>query len=146
MGIRATVERFVEAFNCNDLDAVMEFFAESAIYQPGDGSSYRGRTAIRAAFLPQFRGDFGTMRFDVDDALIDEAARKVAIRWICRHTLTGEAARQIPRLQRIAYRLAFGARTGWYGMDVFHFDESDRITAKYSYRNASRPQLRRDLA
>lgn len=145
MSIREIVERFVDGFNRNDLDAVMAFFAADAVYHPGDGSEHRGTAAIRAAFAPQFRGAFGRMQFDVDDVIVDEGARKAAIRWICRHDLSNANAREMPTLSRLFYRIAFGARTGWYGMDVFHFGGDGRITAKHSYRNARLPQLRREL-
>lgn len=70
-GIRESIDAFVEAFNVNDLDRVMSFFSTDAIYRPGDGSEHRGPAAIRRAFEPQFRGDFGAMSFDEYDRLID---------------------------------------------------------------------------
>ena len=87
--IRQTIDRFVEAFNVNDLDQVVTFFADDAVYRPGDGSEHRGPVAIGQAFAPQFNGAFGTMRFDEHDCLIDEVSRKAAIRWTCRHDLAG---------------------------------------------------------
>jgi hypothetical protein len=56
--IRETLERFVEGFNVNDLDQVMTFFAEEALYRVGD-KEHRGKPAIRKAFEPQFRGVYG---------------------------------------------------------------------------------------
>jgi ketosteroid isomerase-like protein len=143
--LRDTLERFVAAFNADDLDAAMAFFAEGAIYCPGDGREHRGKAAIRAAFAPQFNGVYGEMRFDVDDWLLDEAAGKAAIRWVCRHDLSGEKARRIPAPRRWLYRLAYGPRAGWYGTDIFHLDAEGKISGKFSYANAFLPQLRRDL-
>ncbi len=141
MTIARVLERFVAGFNDNRLDDVMAFFTDDAVYRPGDGNEFRGRAAIRAAFEPQFSGAFGAMRFDVDDVLVDEDARKAAIRWVCRHDLT----RAMPRARRWLLRARFGARVGWYGLDVLHFDAAGKITGKFSYANYDRPQMRRDL-
>lgn len=138
--IESVLEAFTDAFNRNDLDAVMTFFADTACYEPGDGKSHRGIAAIRRAFEPQFAGAFGAMRFDLEDRMVDQVGRKAAIRWVCRHDLSG--ARR-PLL--IALRLRFGRRVGWKGVDIFHFDAAGKITGKYTYANYDRPQLRRDL-
>jgi len=58
-GLETLVLRFCEAFNRDDLDAVMEYFAEDALYETFEGRLCRGKEEIRAAFEPQFRGDFG---------------------------------------------------------------------------------------
>lgn len=130
---------FNQAFNRNDLDAVMTYFTDDAEYLPGDGQRHRGRAAIRAAFAPQFAGAFGTMRFDVEDEFIDERARKATSRWTCHHDLTG-AARMNPLL-RLAIRARFGRHVAWHGVDVFHFDAAGQITGKYTYANYQRPRL-----
>jgi uncharacterized protein (TIGR02246 family) len=139
------VERFVAGFNDNDLDAVMAFFADDAEYQPGDGSVHRGTAAIRAAFAPQFAGAFGAMRFDVQDRVIDEPGRSAALRWVCRHDMSGDRGRSMPLWLRLYARLRYGERAGWYGVDVFRFDAAGRITGKYTYANYRRPHLRADL-
>src|SRR5438034_6026068 len=54
------VVQFTEAFNRNDLDGVMSFMAEDAVYDEFNGTINRGTAAIRAAFEPQFRGDYGS--------------------------------------------------------------------------------------
>lgn len=144
--IREVVDRFVEAFNDNDLDQVMTFFAEDAVYRPGDGSEHRGPSAIRRAFEPQFNAAFGTMRFDEHEGLIDDASRKAAIRWICRHDLAGAKPYSFGlTLQRIAVSLLAGSRFGWEGLDVFHFNDAGQIVGKFTYANYTRPQLRKDL-
>ncbi|HEU5324048.1 MAG TPA: nuclear transport factor 2 family protein, partial [Methylomirabilota bacterium] len=77
------VIRFTDAFNQNDLDGVMAFMADDAVYEEFSGTINRGRAAIRAAFVPQFRGDFGKMRFETEDLFVDAAAGKALIRWVC---------------------------------------------------------------
>jgi uncharacterized protein (TIGR02246 family) len=141
--IGAILERFVAGFNDNDLDAVMAFFAEDAVYAPGDGKEHRGKAAIRAAFRPQFEGAYGEMTFAVSDRLVDEAGRKAAIRWVCHHDLgRGQGGNA---LTRWVFRALYGARFGWHGMDVFHFDARGQIAGKFTYAHYHRPQIRRDL-
>jgi len=140
--IAEILRRFVDGFNTNSLDEVMTFFADDAVYEPGDGRTHRGRAAIREAFRPQFEHAFGTMRFIVNDEVVDEGARKASIRWLCRHDLTTMKAGP----QRWLFRAMFGRSAGWYGTDTFHFDEHGKITGKFSYANyGRRPHVRRDL-
>lgn len=143
--IATLVETFTAAFNRNDLDAVMAAFAEDAEYRPGDGSSHRGPAAIRKAFAPQFTGAFGAMRFDPEDQLVDETARKAALRWICRHDFSGAHGRRMPLLLKLALRARHGTRVGWHGVDVFHFDAAGKISGKFTYASYDRPKLQREL-
>ncbi|HEX3480831.1 MAG TPA: nuclear transport factor 2 family protein [Kofleriaceae bacterium] len=131
--IAELLDAFTDAFNRNDLDAVMAAFADDAEYLPGDGQVHRGRAAIRAAFTPQFTGAFGAMRFDPEDRLIDETARKATLRWICRHDLSGPHGTRVAPLLRLGIRLRHGSRVGWPGVDVFHFNAAGKITGKYTY-------------
>ena len=117
---RATLEdlviRFTDAFNRDDLDGVMSFMADDAVYEEFDGTINRGSAAIRAAFVPQFRGDFGTIRFIAEDLFVDATAGKALIRWLCTlETKRGPA--------------------GWRGLDILHF-ENGRITQKLTYAKA----------
>jgi uncharacterized protein (TIGR02246 family) len=109
--IAELLDAFTDAFNRNDLDAVMAAFADDAEYLPGDGQVHRGRAAIRAAFTPQFTGAFGAMRFDPEDRLIDETARKATLRWICRHDLSGPHGTRVAPLLRLGIRLRHGSRS-----------------------------------
>jgi uncharacterized protein (TIGR02246 family) len=140
--IAELLERFVEGFNVNDLDSVMTFFADNAVYLPGNGDEFRGRAAIRKAFLPQFSNTYGAMQFLVDDRVVDETARKAAIRWVCKHDFDQTR----PAAMRWLMKARYGSRAGWYGTDIFHFDQEGKIVGKFSYANyGPRPQLRRDL-
>src|SRR5213593_3193860 len=58
------VIRFTQAFNRDDLDGVMAFMAEDAVYD-------------------EFRGDYGKIRFNTEDLFVDAAAGKALIRWQC---------------------------------------------------------------
>jgi ketosteroid isomerase-like protein len=115
------VVQFTEAFNRNDLDGVMSFMAEDAVYDEFTGTINRGTAAIRAAFVPQFRGDHGKMRFNTEDLFVDDAVGKVLIRWQCTlETKRGPAA--------------------WRGLDIIHV-VNGRITEKLTYAKAKVPLL-----
>jgi uncharacterized protein (TIGR02246 family) len=113
--------RFTDAFNRDDLDAVMAFFADDAIYDEFNGTRSRGKAAIRAAFVPQFRGDYGRIRFHTQDLFVDAAASKALIRWRC--TLERD-----------------GQTRSWDGLDVLHWRDG-LLREKHTYAKASVPLL-----
>jgi uncharacterized protein (TIGR02246 family) len=126
--LRDLVVRFTEAFNRDDLDEVMSLFAEEGIYDEFDGKRSRGKAAIRAAFEPQFRGDFGKIRFEPEDLFVEEAsgkageaAGKAMIRWACTIEKNGRTRE-------------------WRGLDVLHVKDG-RVTEKHTYAKAERLQL-----
>ncbi len=145
--INDTVTRFVQAFNVNDLDKVMTFFSDDAVYEPGNGKVYRGKAAIRAAFEPQFRGDLGVMRFDERDRIIDTENGKAVFRWICRHDISQiKSSRPGVWMINTITRLFIGKRFGWQGLDVFHFDPVGKIKGKFTYGwYGSYPHLQPEL-
>ena len=113
--------RFTECFNANDLDGVMDLMAEDAVYEEFTGVINRGKAAIRAAFVPQFRGDFGKMRFETEDLFVDAESGKALIRWVCRlETKRGPA--------------------GWRGLDILHV-EHGLVKQKLTYAKAKVPLL-----
>ena len=120
--LRTLTLEFTAAFNDNDLDAVMAYFTDDAVYDQFDGQPATGQDAIRAAFQPQFEGAFGTMAFVDEDLFVDADARKAMISWLCTFdTKQG--------------------RAGWRGLDILHFDSDGRITQKLTYAKAKRPLL-----
>lgn len=112
---------FTAAFNCDDLDGVLDFFADDAVYDQLDGTRACGRVEIRAAFEPQFRGDFGRIRFVDEDLFVDEAQGKVLTRWTC----TFEKG---------------GIEGAWRGLDILHVRDG-RITYKGTYAKAEKLKL-----
>ena len=49
-------------------------------------------------------------------------------------------------MKRWLFKASYGKRAGWYGTDIFHFDERGKIVGKFSYANyGRRPHVRRDL-
>ncbi len=112
-------ERFMQAFNDNDLDTVMSFFADDSVYDEFNGNHNRGKPAIRQAFEPQFNGAFGTMEFLDEDMFVDAATGKVLVSWRCSLEVKGEP-------------------TAWRGLDLLHF-QNDQLVLKSTYAKAKVP-------
>jgi ketosteroid isomerase-like protein len=117
--LTALTTRFMDAFNRNDLDTVMSFFAEDAVYDEFNGKRNEGRAAIRAAFTPQFSGVFGAMQFLDEDLFIDADAGKVMASWRCILEVKGKP-------------------TAWRGLDLLHF-HGDKLVRKITYAKAKAP-------
>ena len=117
---------FTEAFNREDLDEVMSWFAADAIYDEFNGVRSVGLAAIRKAFEPQFAGRYGRMRFHTEDMFLDVPAQKALIRW----TLTLEEPHRAG-----AYR----------GLDILHW-RGDRLVEKHTYCKAKVPLIRKKAA
>ena len=145
--IKDTITKFTDAFNVNDLDRVMTFFSDDAVYEPGDGRTHRGKAEIRAAFEPQFNGAYGALRFDERDMVIDVENRKAAFRWVSRHDISHMKPRGLSMtLGKIVVRLVVGDRFGWQGVDVFHFDANGKIKGKFTYGTFGfLPHIQREL-
>lgn len=122
---RAAIEdlviRFTDAFNRDDLDAVMAFFAPDAFYDQFNGTRSSGKEEIRTALIPQFRGDYGVIRFHTEDIFVDAGSAKALIRWLC--TLERD-----------------GTRQGWRGLDILCF-EGGLLKEKHTYAKAPVPLL-----
>ncbi|MGH8013309.1 MAG: nuclear transport factor 2 family protein [Candidatus Binataceae bacterium] len=111
--------RFVDAFNHNDLDAVMDFFSEDGVYDEFNGRRNVGKAAIRAAFEPQFNGAYGRMQFLDEDLFADSETGKVMASWRCTLSIKGQP-------------------TSWRGLDLLHF-AGDKLVRKLTYAKAKAP-------
>ena len=122
---RASLEdlvlRFTEAFNREDLDGVMSFMAEDAIYDEFNGNRAVGKAAIRDAFVPQFRGDFGKIRFEPEDMFVDVEAGKAMISWLCTLETTDRSG-------------------GWRGLDLLRFEDG-LLKEKHTYAKTAKPLI-----
>jgi len=127
LAARADLEKlvidFTEAFNHEDIDEVMSYFADDAIYDEFNDIRHVGGKAIRAAFVPQFAGEYGRMRFHTEDLFLDVDAGKAMIRWV----LTLEQDNR-----QGAYR----------GLDILHFEDG-KLTEKHTYCKAKVPFIRK---
>lgn len=115
----ALTRRFLDAFNRNDLDAVMGFFADDGVYDEFNGRRSVGKAAIRAALEPQFNGRWGEMKFLDEDLFADAETGKVMASWRCTLTMKGEP-------------------TSWRGLDLLHF-RGDKLMQKLTYAKAKAP-------
>ena len=117
---------FTQAFNHNDLDLVMSHFSENgSVYDQFDGTKAEGLRSIREALVPQFRGDYGQMRFIEEEMFCDAQNLKALIAWSCSlETKKGPGS--------------------WRGLDILHFNEQGKIITKKTYAKALTPKLTRN--
>lgn len=115
--LSSLTDRFVDAFNRQDLDDVMSFFSDDAVYQDPYGKSHEGKTAISKAFDPVVNGGLGKIHFADEDRFIDEDAGKVMDSWVL-HMHMGEGEEKEATMA---------------GLDLLHFD-GDKLVRKITYR------------
>ena len=109
-------DEFLAAFNRADVDCIMSFFTDDAVYEELHGKANEGTAAIRKSFETLFSGRFGTIRFDEDDTFVDAGENKVMSSWKLRLDIDEQ-----PMV------LA--------GLDLLYFDD-DKITRKLTYVKA----------
>ena len=83
-----TIERFNEAFNRHDIEAVMAMFTEDCVFDntspPPDGERHEGQAAVRA-FWERFFASSPDAHFEAED--IFAAGDRCTVRW--RYTWRG---------------------------------------------------------
>lgn len=88
----AAVERFNEAFNRHDLDAVMAAMTDDPLFEspwpPPDGGRVEGRVEMRA-YWEKFFANNPDARFDAEEVFA--AGDRCTVRWIYRKTKDGRA-------------------------------------------------------
>lgn len=114
------VEAFTACFNRGDLDGLMAFFADDAVYEEVNGPVNRGPAAIRRAFEPLFSGKFGAVTFTGRDLMVDVDTGMVMASWDCHLTMDGQ-----PKVLE--------------GLDIYEF-RGDRIVRKLAYCKARQPR------
>lgn len=114
--LKQLTDEFLGAFNRADVDAIMGFFIEDAVYAEFHGKVNEGKAAIRKSFEGLFSGRFGTIRFDEDDTFIDAQAGKVMSSWRLQLEMDG---------QPVALE----------GLDLLYFD-GRQIARKLTYAKA----------
>ena len=112
---------FFEVFNQGDLGVVMDFFAETAIYEDAYGQRFEGKEAIRRGLTILFDGTFGKPRYTTEELFCDLNQGKVLVRWRCDCEVEGKAA-------------------VLYGLDVLHI-EGNLVVAKLAYLKAAAPLI-----
>ena len=94
---------FLAAFNKGDVDNIMSFFTDNAVYDELHGKKNVGKEAIRKSFERLFSGKFGQIRFDEEDTFIDASENKVMSSWTLNIDMD-----ETPKTMR--------------GLDILHFD------------------------
>lgn len=117
--LRRLVLEFTEAFNREELETVMDFFAEESFYDEFHGHRSQGKAAIRATFEPQFAGSFGVIRFQTEDVFVEAETGKAMVRWLC--VIEKE-----------------GKRRAWRGLDLLRF-QGGKLVEKETYAKAPVP-------
>ncbi len=84
----AAVDRFNEAFNRHDVDAVMAAMTDDCVFEdtsPPDGGRHAGRDAVRAAWVDFFTAS-PTAHFDAEDVIATDD--RCIVQW--RYTWTDD--------------------------------------------------------
>jgi steroid delta-isomerase-like uncharacterized protein len=88
---RAVVEKFNEAFNRHDVNAVMNLMTDDCIFEntnpPPDGERLVGAAAVRG-YWQKFFASNPDARFEVEDFIV--AGDRCVVRWIYRKTKEGK--------------------------------------------------------
>ena len=109
--------RFVCAFNRQNLDDIMSYFADNAVYEDPYGKKHETLNDIRAQFDVVVGGKLGKISFEAEDRFIDPVASKVMDSWLLRMWIGDEEKEE--RTMR--------------GLDLLHWD-GDRLVRKITYK------------
>ena len=114
----ATLKAVLDAFNRHDVDGIVAFFADDAVFESPRGpdpwgTRYIGREAVRAGLAKRFEG-IPDVHYGDDDHFLSADARRGVSEW----TLTGTTTE--------------GERIDVRGCDLWTFEEG-RIVRKDSY-------------
>ena len=120
----ALTDQFVDAFNRMNLDDVVSFFSEDAVYEDSAGGRYVGHKAIRIAFEPLVGGSRGRIRFDGEDVFAEVETGKVLASW--RLSLDKDGDVSVIR-----------------GIDVLEF-QGNKLAKKLAYMKVDKPHLESD--
>ena len=101
-GTRETVDRFNDAFNRHDVDAVMAVMTDDCVFEstaPPHGERHEGQAAVRA-FWEQFFTSSPTSHFDAEEVIV--TGDRCVVRWI--HTWSGDAPGSVRGVDVITVR------------------------------------------
>ena len=120
----ALTDQFVDAFNRMNLDDVVSFFSEDAVYEDSAGGRHVCHKAIRIAFEPLVGGSRGRIRFDGEDVFAEVETGKVLASW--RLSLDKDGDVSVIR-----------------GIDVLEF-QGNKLAKKLAYMKVDKPHLESD--
>jgi uncharacterized protein (TIGR02246 family) len=111
---RAAVDRFNEAFNRHDVDAVMAAMTDDCVFEdtsPPHGGRHDGATAVREAWVAFFAAS-PTARFEAEDVIV--MGDRCVVQW--RYTWTSDD----------------GSTASVRGVDVLRVRDG-RVAEKFAY-------------
>ena len=114
-------DKFVDAFNRMDLDAVVATFAKNGVYEDSTGGRHVGHDAIRTAFEPLVGGSRGKIHFEGEDTFVETENGKVLTSW----RLSIDDGNKISTIR---------------GVDVLQF-EGEELIKKQAYMKVDKPHL-----
>lgn len=117
--LAALERKFLEVFNNADVDGIMNFFTDDAVYGEVHGKVRSAGAEIRKSFEGLFNGQFGVVRFEAVDTIIDEAESKVMSSWKLHLTMDDK-------------------RVALEGLDLLYFRDN-KIYKKLTYGKAKVP-------
>lgn len=110
---------FLAVFNAADVDGIMRFFTNDAVYGEVHGKVRGDLGAIRKSFEKLFSGQFGQVYFEPVDSFIDIESDKVMSSWVLHLHLDGK-------------------KVALEGLDLLYF-RGDKIYRKLTYGKAQTP-------
>jgi hypothetical protein len=72
--------KWLDAWNKHDLEGVMEFMHEEVTFNSWNGSSIRGKVALKKSWQRWFN-NHGNFKFILEDFFIDEIEQKMMFSW-----------------------------------------------------------------
>ena len=114
MTTRAVIDRFNEAFNHHDADALADLLTDDTVFEdtspPPDGRRIQGKTAVVEHWRAWFARNAEAV-FEAEDIIVNED--RAVVRWIYRKARNGEP---------------------WHlrGVDIFTVRD-DKVAAKLAY-------------
>ena len=109
-GTAEAVDRFNEAFNRHDVDAVMAAMTDDCVFEntsPPNGQRYEGQAQVRAAW-EEFFAASPDARFDGEDVIV--AGDRCVVQWVYRWTNDDGSTRLAARRRRAARARRQGRR------------------------------------
>jgi len=138
MTIINRVDDFAEAFENCELEKVMAYFMDDAVYTSYDGKRCEGLVAIRKEFTSLFSGKYGRLIFNHGQTIVDENEKKVVYTWSCEHDLEHGCS-----LLLMPVKFFSKKNKSWEGLDIFVFDEDgEYIREKQVYCRSILPKIK----
>jgi ketosteroid isomerase-like protein len=127
--LRKFALEFEDCFNRDDLEGVMDAFAEEgAVYITFDGTRFEGKEAIRAEFAPMLSADSPSVRFHVESTTADTSTGTCTVTWVCE--MAGVEEGQPGK--------------SWRGLDILKVENS-KVVSKETFGKASKLKLEEEV-